>query len=352
VGGHGQAIETLGSRQMEPDAFGSDGEVLMPLRGPSRPPAGEFVIDQMVEIATQFYLHGRTQVEIARAMGLDPSTVSRYLKRARDEGIVRIEIRAPVPEEAGLGLALADRYGIARAVVVPGEEPSLEDVTNAAADHVAGLLRSGIRLGVSWGQTMATMVHRLTPGIVSDLDIAQMSGGTGSTTPGVQGSEIVRYLAQLYPPSRVHYLHAPAIVDLVTIQRAILTDRSVQVALAAAATSELALVGVGTLHEDDTLVRWGHLSAEDRMLLLDRGAVGNINTRFFDERGHPVAELEDRTIAIQWEELKRIPTVVAVASGLAKGRAIRGALRTGCVDVLVTDAPTARLLLQSASSAS
>ncbi len=323
----------------------------LPDRRPSHPGAAGSVIDQVVEVASQFYVLRRTQVDIAHSMGLDPSTVSRYLRRARDEGIVRIEIRPPMDEQAGLGLALADRYGLARAIVVLGEDLSVEDVASVAADHIGGLLQSGMRLGVSWGQTLSAVVHSLPPGIVSDLDIAQTAGGLGNTTPGVQGSELVRYLAELYPPSHVHYLHAPAIVDSVDIQQAILSDSSVQAALAAAVPSELALIGIGTLGDDATLVRGGHLSAEDRMLLLEHGAVGTMNTRFFDDEGRPVADLEERTIAINWEELRRVPTVVAVAVGTAKCRAIRGALKTGCIDILVTDAPTARLLLETAPAA-
>ena len=326
--------------------IGSPGEVMIVDRNGG--PQGPADVERIVSIASQFYLQNRTQQEIARSMGIDPSTVSRYLKRAREEGIVRISVRPPELEESSLGVALAERYGLARAIVVPSEAGSLEPVASRAADHVASLLRSGMRLGVSWGQTLSALVQRLPPGVVSDLEIAQLAGGVSSTTPGEQGAELVRRMAELYPASRVHYLHAPAIVDSSEIQRAIVRDRSVRLGLAAAARSELAIVGVGTLSGDATLVRGGHLTAEDRMLLLEHGAVGNVNTRFFDEAGRPVTDLDDRTVAIGWDELRAIPTVVAVACGPAKSRAILGALRTGCIDVLVTDTSTARLLLESA----
>lgn len=316
-------------------------------RGRPAPP-----MDQLVLVASQFYLEGRTQLQIARALHLDPSTVSRYLKRAREEGIVRVEIRPPMPAHTELGLALAERFRIARAIVVPGEEPTLEEIASVAADHVAGLLQSGMRLGISWGQTLSAMVRWLPRAIVSELEIAAMAGGLSNTTPGVQVNELVRLLAELYPPSHVHYLHAPAIVDSVAIQQAVLSDSSVQTALSAAAKSEIALVGIGTLGDDATLVRGGHLTQEDRMRLLEHGAVGNINTRFFDVDGQPVADLEQRTIALEWDDMRRIPTVIAVAGGLAKARAIMGALRTRAVDVLVTDAPTARLLLERTGTVS
>ncbi|MGZ6257931.1 MAG: winged helix-turn-helix transcriptional regulator, partial [Candidatus Limnocylindrales bacterium] len=103
-------------------------------------------IDLLTEIAGRYYLQSQSQVDIARDLRLDPSTVSRYLKRARDEGIVHIEIRPPRREEVDLGRELAARYGLARAIVAP-ETDGLEDpLSPVAAEFVEGLLRSGMRL--------------------------------------------------------------------------------------------------------------------------------------------------------------------------------------------------------------
>ena len=82
--------------------------------------------------------------------------------------------------------------------------------------------------------------------------------------------------------------------------------------------------------------------------LLAAGAVGSLNTRFFDALGQPAGNLDERTIAMSWEDLRAIPTVIAVAAGPKKAAAIVGALRSGAVDVLVTDEVTASLMLDRA----
>ena len=46
--------------------------------------------------------------------------------------------------------------------------------------------------------------------------------------------------------------------------------------------------------------------------------------------------------------LQKIPNVVAIAGGPQKVNAILGALRLGCIDVLVTDSDTARQLALAA----
>ena len=230
-------------------------------------------------------------------------------------------------------------------VVVAGESKHPGSLASVAADFVDGLLRSGLRLGISWGRTLADVVHHLRPGSVSGLIIAQLAGGIDETHPGTQGHELVGELADLYPDSRVHYLLAPAIVGSVAIRRALVADQTVATALDAARRSEVALVGIGQMEEGGTLVAGRHVDPRDWRQLVEAGAVGNVNTRFFDAAGRPVANLEPRTIAISWKDLRSTPTVVAVAAGSEKTAAIKGALCTGCIDILVTDEPTARSLL-------
>ncbi|HXR27108.1 MAG TPA: sugar-binding domain-containing protein, partial [Candidatus Baltobacteraceae bacterium] len=303
--------------------------------------------EQLTAVAAAFYLHGKNQAQIAADLELSPSTVSRYLKRARDEGIVHVEIRPPRRHHVELGRELAGRSGLERAVVLSleGDGEGGDALFALAADHIGSLLRSGMRLGISWGQTLAGVVRFLQPRAVSHLTISQLTGGLADVEPGNQGHELVRHLAQLYPNSRVKYLHAPAIVDSEHIHEALMSDGSVRSALEEAARCELALVGIGSMGRDATLIRAGDLSEADRAQLVQDGAVGTLNSRFFTREGRPVRHLDQRTIALDWDQLVGIPTVVAVAAGPSKVQAIAGAARTGCLHTLITDETTARALL-------
>jgi DNA-binding transcriptional regulator LsrR (DeoR family) len=314
--------------------------------------AGADQVDVVIEIATWFYIHGWSQIQIAHALELDPSTVSRHLKRAREDGIVHVTIQRPADPSLDLARALAEHLRIARAFVVPDSDHPLETVAAAAAEHLDGLLRSGTLLGISWGHTLAAVARHVRPGSVSGLTIAQLAGGLDESSPGIQGHELVRALGATYPGSRMRYLHAPAIVDSAEVAAVIIGDSTVSGALHAAATSEVALVGIGSMDDEATLARGGHVSAEDVRRLRDQGAAGNMNTRFFDADGQPVGDLEARTIAVSWEQLRAIPTVIAVAAGEHKATAIAGAARSGCIDVLVTDELVARRLLGDVEPAS
>jgi DNA-binding transcriptional regulator LsrR (DeoR family) len=305
-------------------------------------------LDLLIDVATRHYLHGSSQIEIARDLSLDPSTISRYLKRARDEGIVRIEIVAPRRANAGLARHLARELGLSRVLVaeLQGErDGGLNAVASVAAQFIADQLRCGTRIGVGWGETLAVVIRRLDPGTVEALHVAPLAGGLAEGRPGIQGHELVRQITELYPHSRATYLHAPSIVDSAAICDAFHADRSVQAALAIAARSEVALVGIGEMAPKATLFKASHVLSADREALLAQGAVGSMNARFYDAQGKPVEHLNRRTVALSWSELAAIPTVIAVAAGEGKIEAILGAARTGCIDILVTDEHTAAALV-------
>ena len=56
--------------------------------------------------------------------------------------------------------------------------------------------------------------------------------------------------------------------------------------------------------------------------------------------------LKDRLLAADMEILKAIPNTIAIASGAHKLAAIQGALRSGCINTLIIDETTAKLLAE------
>ena len=72
-------------------------------------------------------------------------------------------------------------------------------------------------------------------------------------------------------------------------------------------------------------------------------AAGHLLVHVFDDDGRIVSA--ERAIALSVAQLRRA-RVVAAAGGRRKQRAVLGALRTGLIDVLVTDAACARHALR------
>ena len=71
----------------------------------------------LIKAASMYYLDHLKQSEIASRMGVDRTTISKYLKKAMKSGIVKIEVESDSYED--LEAALERRFGLREAYVVP-----------------------------------------------------------------------------------------------------------------------------------------------------------------------------------------------------------------------------------------
>jgi DNA-binding transcriptional regulator LsrR (DeoR family) len=146
------------------------------------------------------------------------------------------------------------------------------------------------------------------------------------------------------------WLPAPGAVGSPEAKQVMLKDRYVLEAMALFASISVALVGIGATEPSKVLAASGNVfSTRELESLAARGAVGDICLRFFDADGAPVVgPLNERVIAIELEELRRVPRIVGVAGGKRKTAAIRGALQGRWINVLITDRATAERLVRAA----
>src|SRR2546428_2823856 len=106
---------------------------------------------QMVQCLELYYKQGRSQKDIAVGLGVSAATVSRLLKRAMDEGLVRVELDLPRTED--LETALVQTYGLREAVVVAsgGRGDLRAELGAAAATYFEKVAENGMRIGLSCG---------------------------------------------------------------------------------------------------------------------------------------------------------------------------------------------------------
>jgi len=103
----------------------------------------------------------------------------------------------------------------------------------------------------------------------------------------------------------------------------------------------------GPLEESDNF-----FTAEQLAEVRKAGAVGQLHQRFIDRRGKPVpTPLDDLVIGISLDQLRDAGRRIAVAGGKAKHEALAAALAGEWIDVLVTDAESAKMLLSRPAAA-
>jgi len=307
----------------------------------------------MTKVARLYYDQELNQPEIAAQLDLSQATVSRLLKRAREEGIVRVTVNVPYGAYPLLEEQLQQRYGLKEAVVVDSvetEDQLLRDIGSAAAYYLETTLRAGDVIGISsWSATLLAMVDALhPPPRLSNVRVLQILGGLGNPLAKVYASRLIDRFASLVRGEAV-LLPAPGIVSSPDAVPILLKDTYVRSAMELFEQVTIALVGIGTVEPSGLLASSGNIySPEELDMLRQAGAVGDICLRFFDQTGKPVDNpLNDRVIGMNLEQLRHVKRAVGIAGGKRKLAAIRGALQGRWINVLITDRSTAEHLLQN-----
>jgi DNA-binding transcriptional regulator LsrR (DeoR family) len=305
------------------------------------------------KVSKLYYERGLNQQEIADKLHLSRPKVSRLLQQAQEEGIVKITVHSPPGTFADLEEALESRFGLKEAVVVEVVDARSQDAVSrtlgiAASNYFKRNIQDSDIIGIAWGKTLNAMVNALSPLEVSNTHVVQMIGGLGYSEAEEHATSLCRRLTQLLN-SKLTMLPAPGIVDNQTVKQALLSDSHMQSVFHLFDQITVAYLGIGAPTPDSVLIRNGAIVHKDDLAELTRqGAVGDIVLRFFDIDGQPIAsDMDARVIGISLDQLKRIPHVVGVAGGPQKENVVRGVLRGGWINALITDQVTAKRVLES-----
>lgn len=285
-----------------------------------------------------------SQVEIARRLNVSTATVSRLLRRARLEGIVRIEVRdLETPED--INARLVERLGLKRAAVVDiGEAGGMARLAGPVGSFLktAGLATGSV-VAIGWGRAVREVIAAGLPRIPGVVTVPA-TGGMQQPAPHFQIGEFVR-LAAAQMGGMPRFIHAPYLPSR-DAREILLRDAATSEHLALWDRVDAAIVGIGVPHNVDPGQGRLNVTRDEQALV---HAVGDVIRHYFDADGNLIPwEGENRLIAMSPAQLRAIPLVVGVAASPQKAAAIRGAVRAKLVNALVTDQRTAQAILDLA----
>jgi DNA-binding transcriptional regulator LsrR (DeoR family) len=318
-------------------------------------------LKQMVQCLELYYRQAKSQKDVAETLGVSPATVSRLLKRAVDEGLVRVELDLPRTQE--LETALVQRFGLREAVVIAagGRGDTREELGVAAAAYFEKVVAHGMRVGLSCGFTLYQTVRALRERRFRDLSLYPLSGESTLKLVDISPNTLVGMMAAKYRPHVTAYAlpvqHLASLREVERERRRQLRDPEIRRIYEAAQSVDVALVGIGQIGEQTP----GFCSlAESYGVSVRRlrqlGVVGEINYQPFDAGGavvdHPELRiLMHRVVSVDSRRLQALSRhderyVIAVAGGKGKAEAVRGAVNGKFMNVLVTDEDVALTLLK------
>jgi len=307
----------------------------------------------LADVAEMYYLEEQNQAEIAKAIGVTRSMVSRILTEARESGIVEIRIQRPLQSDPELESALKEKFGLKDAFVVISNHRNGERLTrtlgNAGAQMLARHLALQKTLGLAWGTSISATVDAFEAAETIPIKVVQLVGAMGAHNMEYDGHDLVSRITEKLG-GEAYYLNAPYLCQSPEMAKSLLETKSVRETINVGKKTDLALLGIGTTSPDySSFYLAGYVTRRELDELRKAGAIGDVCGLHFDINGQPACDdFCERLVSIRRQDLLSIPMRLGVAGGEGKTEAILGALRSKYVNVLVIDSLTAKKVLELA----
>lgn len=310
--------------------------------------------DTIRTAAMLYYLQDETMETIARQLGVSRSTVSRFLKTARESGLVRITFDDEVATNSRLADTVRELFDVNAHIVPMRRRSSIQTRLEATAKVAARLLEDwfsdGMVLGVAWGTTVSAVAEHLSEHPLRDAYIVQLNGAASPHSSGVSYAGVIMNAFGNAFDANVLYFPVPAFFDYAETRAVMWNERSVRRVLATQQQADIALFGVGSPEGEiaSQVYAGGYLDNADQRVLRKEGVVGDICTVLLRADGsYADIELNARATGPTPAILASIPRRVCVVVGDGKVPAILAALRSGAVTDLVIDEQTAAALVRT-----
>ena len=306
----------------------------------------------IVKIAQLYYEQDMTQAQIARELGIYRTTISRLLKRGREQGIVTIAINYDYNENLWLEQQLKQKFGLKEAVVIDGHNEQEEEHLCMMGVHGAQLLERllepGDIIGFSWGRGVRALVEGLSPASQSrQLICVPIIGGPSGKLESRYHVNTLTYAAAAKLKAESHLADFPALLDNTLIRNGIMRSQHFQTISAYWDNLDVALVGIGSPAIRDGANWHAFYGSEESDDLHARQVAGDICSRFYDIHGVTVdTSMSEKTLSIETNKLKQARYSIGIAIGKEKYNGIIGALNGKYINCLVTNRETAELLLK------
>ena len=303
----------------------------------------------MLKVCELYYIQGKSQKEISVLLGISRPQVCRLITAAKESGAVTITIANPYIRETELEKRIIEKYSISDVWVIDslhdGKDGELYEFAKEAGRLIEDYIPQDSRVGIMSGRTGKAVIDAMTPSNKKLKLVVPLIGGISTTNMSIHADTLAQKLASLHSSS-ARNLNAPAVVSTQSLAQSLKEEESIARVLKEGSKVDIALVGIGTIDFSATNIRLGCFNEKDMEELEMAGAVASICTSYLDREGKEVGNsLSRRFIGVSLEELKR-SRVIAVAIGEKKVEAITAVLKSGKVDVLITDFSTAKKVLE------
>lgn len=257
-----------------------------------------------------------------------------------------LEAMEPVVKEA-FGLSemedrLRQRYQLKAVTVVSGDSDlsplAKKELGRAASAALRKAVSHGDIIAVTGGSTMAEIANWLSSTPMKGACFVPARGGLGESVE-LEANTIASNMAKR-TGAQYRLLHVPDHLGEEAYQ-SLMQEPNIKEVVSFIRNARIVVHGIG-----DALRMARRRKVDEKQVesLLKDGALAEAFGYYFNRDGHVVHKMP--TVGLRLEDIQDTETVIAVAGGSSKGKAIKAVLRFGHEDVLVTDEAAAKIILE------
>ena len=293
---------------------------------------------QLVQVARLYYEDNLTQAEIAKKIGVSRPTVSKMLTKAKEEGIVYIEIRAVSEGNADLLKRLKQKFNLQGGLVVDNADHYWQE----AANYLHTELCYERNIGLGWGYAIGEIVKELlvTGSKQQEGSLYPLIGEAHIPNKGYHPDEMVKQWSEA-SGRNAYLLNSPAFPASAEEREEYESGKSYQEVYQYWEQMNAAVVGIKGypgVPDEATATRFGDALKQQK-------AVGSFLSYYYNERGSLISGNNDYCIHIPLALMLRCSKVIGIVAD-NNYKAASGALKTGLLTHIVVTENIAHQLLK------
>ena len=311
-------------------------------------------ISLMMRTTYLYYEKGYSQSKISKILGISVSTVSRLLNNAKKAGMVSFVVDERVMEVNDLEMTLRDKYALKDVIVARSMETRFEPrpdeikqlVAFEAAQYLQRIIGDTDILGITMGRTIYHMINSFNPCKKSDTQFVTLHGSIDKIDRDFNVDTLAERMAMSFGGQN-YCLNAPGLGKSGYEARMLMSRTDNQQIIDKYRDVNISVSGIGAFYpEKVSYLNDEKYFSEEEIHEIEKNEVyADIGLRLIDRNGEECnTSMKNRTIGISYDDYRRIPTKVLMASGVIKKEAIKAAIRGKAVDVLIIDYDLAKAI--------
>lgn len=301
----------------------------------------------LANLAQEYYLSKMAISDISKKYHLSRYLIMKYLDEALASGIVSINIHTNYDRNTKLERALQQRFKIKNLIVIkdPTNPQDRDQIIAAfAANQVQSLISNCQVVGLTWGETIYTMLDHFNKQPAGKLTFTQFMGENMKYHSSAASMRMVQKAAARYD---VPYQTIPGPLYVLNDQarKALYHEPAFNAAFTAAHQMDLVVCGLGTLQSINSIPAW-HDHIQEIFPGVDlRQIAGMAFGRPYDINGHfLVTPANDKTLSVPLAQIEQVPRRVAIVQRKSKFQAAIGALEGQLfTDIIMTESVALRI---------